>query len=188
MSFLHVFAMMMLISCISPSPKVANTTPQKATLGFNPTIQKEWQQIFFDQFKKDPTATMAIGFFSSGGWNNEGQAMFIDRGGADLRFVYAHPNLAAEAIDRLVVSQIAKSELKLSEITSAFPLERVDMNSFDNLTWEVVIFERRSESSNEQILSQSVYINCPGLEAYPKHAQLISSLRTAVAKAQKDKP
>lgn len=161
--------------------------PQSASVAFSPTIQIEWQNLFYEQFKKDSTATKAIGFFSSGGWSNEGQAMFIDRGGQHFQFLYASPSLGVEEIERLFVSQIPRSELNISAMESVFPLERIDVVSFDNLTWEVVILNRESGASKESIVSKSVYINTPALDTFPKHAQLISSLRTAVAKIQKDK-
>jgi hypothetical protein len=162
--------------------------PQSASVDFSPTIQKEWQNLFYEQFKKDSTATKAIGFFSSGGWSNEGQAMFIDRGSQHFQFLYASPSLGVAEIERLFVSQIPRSELNIAAMESAFPLERIDVVSFDNLTWEVVILNKELGGAEDPVVSKSVYINTPALDKFPKHAQLISALRTAVAKVQKDQP
>ncbi len=148
-----------------------------------PHIQKEWQAVFYEQFKKDPKALAALGFFSSGGWSNEGQALFVEQGDTNIRYLYASPGLNATDVDRMQTLELPKSDFDLTKIYRLFPLENIDAVSFDNLNWEVVILKKETGFTGRTIKIKSVYMNTPELAKYPKHELLIRDIRSLNEKA-----
>lgn len=173
-------------ACVSPAPYSAGAQliPREDVLA--PHIQKEWQAIFYEEFKKDPKSMKAIGFFSSGGWSHEGQALFMDQGdksNKSTRYLYAHSGLNTAKIEQMQSLQLPPSDLDLAKIESFFPLENIDTVSFDNLNWEIVVLKKETGFSGKSIQINSVYINTGELAKHPKHERLIHEIRKVQEKA-----
>ncbi|MEI8026118.1 MAG: hypothetical protein WCI18_07200 [Pseudomonadota bacterium] len=171
------------LACIGPasSGTGAQLLPPEDVLA--PHIQKEWQAVFFEQFRKDPKAVEAVGFFSSGGWSNEGQALFLEQSDKSIRYLYASSGLNASDLERMQTLQLSQSDFDLTKIKSLFPLENIDGVSFDNLNWEIVILKKEIGFTGKSIKIRSVYINTPELAKYPKHELLIKEIRLLNEKA-----
>ncbi len=171
------------LACIGPAPSGTGAQLLPAEDVLAPHIQKEWQAVFYEQFKKDPKTVEAVGFFSSGGWSHEGQALFMEQSDKSIRYLYANPGLNAGDLEKMQILQLPQSDFDLANIKSHFPLENIDAVSFDNLNWEIVILKKEVGFTGQSIKIKSVYINTPELAKYPKHEALIKDIRLLNEKA-----
>lgn len=177
-----IFLILITTACTTTSTTLNGAQLLDAGSELKPTIQNEWQMTFLNQFKKDRKAKSAVGLFSSGGWSNSGQLMVVDEGGASLRVLFAAPGVVASEIDRLQTHSIPRNEVDFNYISNAMSLPRIDEVSFDNLTWEVVVLQRKSTILGETIKASSLFINTTNREKYPSHDKLLNILQNLVPK------
>ncbi len=171
------------LACMSPTTPGTGAQLVSPEAILTPHIQKEWQLMFLEQFKKDPKSKQALGYFSSGGWSNDGQALFIDQGEQNLRYMYASPGLNANELDRIRILAMPRADLDLRKIEKLLPLENVDAVSFDNLNWEIVFLKKEAGFMGTSIKINSVYINTPDLPKYPKHQELLKEIKSVIDKS-----